>query len=96
MGKNYFHLVPISANKDAASANILKRVKCSCKSSSINHSGANLCSSKKNGLKYISACGEYHEEDCNNTVANKLSILSGKNMNSVLYYLSVYLYIYIN
>ena len=50
-------------DKDVAPANILKVIKCRCKSTFKNQGGTNLCSCKKNSLKYIYACGKCHGED---------------------------------
>ena len=60
------YLVPITADKDVAPANILKVIKFKCKSTSKNQCWTNLCSRKKNGLKCMSAYGGCHGEDWNN------------------------------
>ena len=59
-------LVPIPTDKDAAPSNILKVIRCKCKSSTKNQCGTNVCSCKKHGLKCMSACGGCHGEDCKN------------------------------
>ena len=37
---------------------LLKVVRCKCKSTSCNQCGTNLCSCRKNGLSCVSACEE--------------------------------------
>ena len=74
------YLVPITTDKDVASANILKVIKFKCKSTSKNQCGTNLCSCKKNGLKCMSAYRGCHREDWNNKKVKKLSILFGNSM----------------
>ena len=53
---------PIRTMKPVAPDNILKVIRCKCKSASINQCGTNLCSCRKNGLNCMSACGECHGE----------------------------------
>ena len=79
------YLVPIPTDKDVAPTNILKVIKCRCNSTSKNKCGTNLCSCKKNGLKFMSASEECHGEDLNNKKVSHLSILVWKSMDSVLY-----------
>ena len=45
------YLVPVPTDKDVAPANLLKVIKCKCKSSGKNQCRTNLCSCRKNGLK---------------------------------------------
>ena len=85
--ENDGYLVPIPTDKDAASGNILKVINCWCKSTSKNQCETHLWSCKKNGLKCMPSYGECHGEDCNNKEVNKLPILIGNGMNSVLCYI---------
>ena len=85
--KDNVYLVPIPTDKDVAPANVLKVIKCRCKSTSKNQFETNLCSCKKNGLKCMSANAECHGETCNSKKVSNLSILFGKSMDSVLYYI---------
>ncbi|XP_065652097.1 uncharacterized protein LOC136079741 [Hydra vulgaris] len=57
-------LLPIPTDKEVAPPNILKVIRCDCKTSSRNMCGTNMCSCRKNGLKCMSACGGCHGQDC--------------------------------
>ena len=69
-------LAPVPTDKDVAPPSILKVIQCNCKITSKNQCGTNVCSCKKNVLKYMSACGGGHGEDCNNKA---VSVLLQKN-----------------
>ena len=58
---------PIMSLQDPAPPDILKVIRCNCKSSSKNHCGNNSCSCRKSGLVCVSACGGCHGVGCNNT-----------------------------
>ena len=60
-------LRPIMTNLDAAPDSLLKFVRCKCKLSSKNPCGTNTCSCRKNGLKCVTACGDYRGENCENS-----------------------------
>ena len=65
-------LARVPIDKDGTPASILKVIRCNCKITSKNQCGANVCSCKKNGLKYMSACGGCHGEGCNNKAVRVL------------------------
>lgn len=65
------HFSPVTISKPVAPDNILKIIKCKCKSSGKNQCGTNLCTCKKNGLPCMSACGECHGETCYNRKTNE-------------------------
>ena len=58
---------PIMTDLDAAPESLLKFVRCKCKLSSKNPYSIDVCSCRKNGLKCVTACGDYHGEGCNNS-----------------------------
>lgn len=60
------HLEPVATTKEIAPANILKVIRCNCKTTSKNHCGTNTCNCQKHGIKCMSACGGCHGENCNN------------------------------
>ena len=56
----------ISTDQQPAPEEILKIIRCSCKSSSKNQCGTNVCTCRKNGLPCVSACGDCHSNECLN------------------------------
>ena len=62
----------IMTDLDAAPENLLKFIQCKCKVSSKNPCGTNLCMCRKNGLKFVPACGNCRGEACNNSEENVL------------------------
>jgi len=59
-------LVPITTDQKPAPDDLLKVIRCSCKTTSQNTCGTNLCSCRRNGLFCVSACSNCHGTDCNN------------------------------
>ena len=59
-------LVPVMTDLDAAPESLLKFVRCKCNLSSKNPCGSNICSCRKKGLKYVTACGDCRGESCKN------------------------------
>ena len=59
-------LSPISTDKDIAPQNILKVIRCHCKSTTKNQCGTNVCTCRKNRIRCMPACGECNGIDCNN------------------------------
>ena len=59
-------LVPIMTDNDVAPENLLKVIRCNCKTTSRNQCGSNLCSCRKHGLKCVSTCGNCFGESCEN------------------------------
>jgi hypothetical protein len=58
-------LIPIQIDGEVAPGNVLKVVRCNCKS----NCSSSMCSCRKHGLKCVTACGQCHGYDCSN-VAN--------------------------
>ena len=65
-------LLPIMTDMDVAPENLLKVVRCNCKTSSKNQCRTNLCSCRKHGLKCVSTCGECFGESCGNIEVRSL------------------------
>ena len=59
-------LTPICTDKQIAPDDLLKVIRCNCKSSSNNQCGSNVCSCRRHGLKCMPVCGGCHGEDCRN------------------------------
>ena len=59
-------LTPVMTDIAAAPESLLKFVRCKCKVSTKNPCGANICSCHKNGLKCVTACGDFRGESCQN------------------------------
>jgi len=57
----------IMTDLDATPDSLLKSARCKCKLSSKNPCSTNVCSCHKNGLKYVTACGDCHGEGCNSS-----------------------------
>lgn len=51
---------PIAMQQEPAPPDLLKVIRCSCKSSTRNQCGGNACTCRKNGLTCMSACGNCH------------------------------------
>eukprot|EP00111_Clytia_hemisphaerica_P014829 TCONS_00043701-protein len=82
------HLRPIPTDKVIAPPEILKVIRCKCKSTSKNQCGTNLCSCRKNGLKCMSWCGDCHGENCTN---KKVSInYTHQREDKVIYLAEIY------
>ena len=56
---------PITTDREIASENILKVIRCKCKESD-NQCGTNRCSCRKNGSPCFMACGKCHGKECEN------------------------------
>ena len=56
---------------DAAPERLLKFLWCKCKLAFKNPCGNNACSSRKNGLKGVTACEDCQGENCKNSVEVK-------------------------
>ena len=67
-GNNY---EPIMTDLDPAPENILKLVRCNCKSIK-NLCGTNACTCRRTGISCISACGQCNGKDCNNTMRQEI------------------------
>ena len=52
---------------DVAPDSLLKFVQSKCKLSSKSPCNTNMCSCRKNGLRYVTACEDYHGEGCNDS-----------------------------
>ena len=63
--ENENHLIPIPTTKDVAPENLLKVIRCKCKSTN-NQCGTNVCTCRKHGIKCMLACGGCHGENCKN------------------------------
>jgi hypothetical protein len=59
-------LKPLSTDLEPAPADLLKVIRCGCKSSSKNPCSTNLCTCRRNGLHCVSACGDCHGDVCMN------------------------------
>ena len=59
-------LVPIPTDLEPAPDDLLKVIRCNCKSSSANQCSSNICTCRKNGLHCIAACGGCRGESCFN------------------------------
>ena len=59
-------LVPIDTILEPGPAELLNVIRSSCKLSTKNSCGANNCSCRKNGLPFVTACGNCHGNNCTN------------------------------
>src|SRR6218665_316434 len=59
-------LVPITTDQPPAPDDLLKVIRCRCKTTSKNTCGTNLCSCRRNELPCVSACSNCHGSECNN------------------------------
>lgn len=59
-------MTPIFTDLGAAPEDLLRFVRCKCKSSTKNPCGSNSCSCRKHGLKCVAACGDCRGVTCNN------------------------------
>ena len=57
---------PTTTDLKPAPDDILKIIRCSCKSTSKNQCGTNTCTCRKNGQHCVSACGDCHGDACLN------------------------------
>jgi len=57
-------LTPIATDLEPAPEDLLKVIRCNCKSSAANQCFTNLCTCRKNGLHCIAACGNCHGQSC--------------------------------
>jgi len=80
-------LVPITTDQKPAPDDLLKVIRCSCKTTSHNACGTNLCSCRRNGLFCVSACSSCHGTDCNNgeQVLDINDTCSDEDVHDVLY-----------
>jgi len=60
------HLEPIPTDKEIAPPNLLKVIRCNCRSSSKNQCQTKTCICRKNGIKCMAACGGCHGMECSN------------------------------
>ncbi|XP_047144452.1 uncharacterized protein LOC124817998 [Hydra vulgaris] len=60
------HLEPIPTDKEIAPPNLLKVIRCNCRSSSKNQCQTKTCICRKNGMKCMAACGGCHGMECSN------------------------------
>ena len=58
---------PITTDLPPAPENILRHIRCKCKSLK-NRCGSSLCSCRKNGLTCVAICGGCHGENCKNSI----------------------------
>jgi len=58
---------PIMTDLEPAPPNILKFIRCKCNVASKNTCGSNICTSRKNGLKCVAACGSCNGVNCENS-----------------------------
>ena len=65
--------VPVMTNNDVAPADLLKFIRCNCKSLS-NMCSSMLCTCKRYGLKCVAACGRCRGEICENVEVNIITI----------------------
>ena len=68
---NKTFLTPITTTKPIAPENILKVIRCKCKSTK-RQCETNTCTCRKNGIKCMAACGRCRGETCNNKMVNIL------------------------
>jgi len=57
-------LTPIATDLEPAPSDLLKVIRCNCKSLVTNQCLTNLCTCRKNGLHCITACGHCHGDSC--------------------------------
>ncbi len=57
---------PLMTDLPAAPESLLKFVRCQCKLSSKRPCATNVCTCRKNGLKYVTSCGGCRGEGCTN------------------------------
>lgn len=67
--ENENHLIPIPTTKEVAPENLLKVIRCKCKSTN-NQCGTNVCTCRKHGIKCMPACGGCHGENCKNKMVS--------------------------
>ncbi|KAG1714706.1 Multidrug resistance-associated protein 1 [Nymphon striatum] len=60
------YLTPITTDKEITPKELLKVIRCNCKTSSKNQCGTNICTYRKHGLKCMPACGGCQGESCSN------------------------------
>ena len=60
-------LRPIATDLEPAPSDLLKVIRCNCKSSTSNQCLTNVCTCRKNGLHCIAACGNCHGLSCFNS-----------------------------
>jgi len=60
-------LIPIDTDSVVAPAELLKVIKCSCKTDTAKPCSSQNCTCVKNGLPCVSACKHCNGEACNNT-----------------------------
>ena len=77
-------LMPIMTDLDPAPDNMLKFIRCKCKVSSRNPCGTNVCSCRKNGLKFVPACGDCRGETCNNSEQDLEEILDSDENEDIM------------
>ena len=65
--KNF--LTPITTTNPIAPENVLKVIRCKCKSKK-RQCETNVCTCRKNGIKCMTACGGCHGESCNNRMVS--------------------------
>ena len=66
-----FH--PIPTDIEPAPEELLKVIRCSCKSKSRNQCASNICTCRKNGLRCVAACGGCHGDACMNSEQLEIS-----------------------
>ena len=59
-------LEPVMTDLDVAPENVLKFIRCKCKSAKANECQTNVCTCFKHGIKCVEACGWCHGEVCKN------------------------------
>ena len=69
------YLTPITTDKEIAPTELLKVIRCNCKTSSKNQCGTNICTCRKHGLKCMPACGGCHGESCNNKAVRYIFLI---------------------
>jgi len=67
-------LTPIATDLEPAPSDLLKVIRCNCKSSVANQCFTNLCTCRKNGLHCITACGHCHGDSCWNISPQLLKV----------------------
>ncbi len=60
-------LQPIITDLEPAPEFIIKFIRCKCKLSARSPCSSNVCSCRKHGLKCVSACGDCHGQNCQNS-----------------------------
>ena len=67
--RNKKFLTPITTTKPIAPENILKVIRCKCKSKK-RQCETNVCTCRKNGIKCMAACGGCRGENCSNKMVS--------------------------